>query len=69
VPDVFGWIARLGVERDEMRRVFNGGLGYVAIVPAAQAGAALEACENSGCEAWLVGEIVQGEGVEYAEGG
>ncbi len=69
VPDVFGWIARLGVERDEMRRVFNGGLGYVAIVPAAQAGAALEACENSGCEAWLVGEIVPGEGVEYAEGG
>ena len=27
----------LGVERDEMRRVFNGGLGYVAIVPAAEA--------------------------------
>ena len=44
-PAVFGWIAGLGVERDEMRRVFNGGLGYVAIVPAAEAAAALEACE------------------------
>ena len=28
------WLAGLGVERDEMRRVFNGGLGYVAVVPA-----------------------------------
>ena len=64
-PAVFGWIAGLGVERDEMRRVFNGGLGYVAIVPAGEVAAALEACEGAGCEAWLVGEIVPGEGVEY----
>jgi phosphoribosylformylglycinamidine cyclo-ligase len=54
------------VERDEMRRVFNGGLGYVAVVPAAEVTAALEACCAAGCEAWQVGEIVQGEGVEYA---
>jgi phosphoribosylformylglycinamidine cyclo-ligase len=67
VPDVFGWVAGLGVDRDEMRRVFNGGLGYVAIVPSGEAATALETCENSGCEAWLVGEIVQGEGVQYAE--
>ena len=33
-PAVLPWLAGLGVERDEMRRVFNGGLGYVAIVPA-----------------------------------
>ena len=66
-PAVFGWLAGLGVERDEMRRVFNGGLGYVAIVPAAEAQAAVEACRAAGCEAWQVGEIVPGEGVEYAE--
>ena len=29
---VFGWLASLGVEEDEMRRVFNLGLGYVAFV-------------------------------------
>jgi phosphoribosylaminoimidazole (AIR) synthetase len=50
-----------------MRRVFNGGLGYVAIVPAAAAAAALAACQAAGCDAWQVGEIAQGEGVEYAE--
>ena len=48
---------------DEMRRVFNGGLGYVAIVPAGPtAPAALAACAGAGCEAWLVGEIVAGDG-------
>ena len=64
-PAVFGWLAGLGVERDEMRRVFNGGLGYVAIVPAAETAAALAACAGAGCEAWQVGEVVPGKGVEY----
>ena len=62
---VLTWLAGLGVERDEMRRVYNGGLGYVAIVPAAEAPAALAACAGAGCEAWQVGEIVAGAGVEY----
>ena len=31
-PAVFGWLAR-HVEEDELRRVFNLGIGYVAIVP------------------------------------
>jgi phosphoribosylformylglycinamidine cyclo-ligase len=57
----------MGVERDELRRVFNGGLGYVAVVPAEEAAAALAACEGAGCEAWQVGEVVPGEGVEYVE--
>jgi phosphoribosylformylglycinamidine cyclo-ligase len=64
-PAVLTWLAGLGVERDEMRRVYNGGLGYVAIVPAAEAPAALAACAGAGCEAWQVGEIVAGVGVEY----
>jgi phosphoribosylformylglycinamidine cyclo-ligase len=66
-PAVFEWLAGLGVERDEMRRVFNGGVGYVAIVPAGCVAPALEACEGAGCEAWLVGEVVHGEGVDYLE--
>jgi phosphoribosylformylglycinamidine cyclo-ligase len=66
-PPVYEWLAGLGVERDEMRRVFNGGLGFVAIVPPGCVALALEACESAGCEAWLVGEIVQGEGVDYLE--
>jgi phosphoribosylformylglycinamidine cyclo-ligase len=66
-PAVLLWLAELGVERDEMRRVFNGGIGYVAIVPAAEAAAAVAACAGAGCEAWLAGEVVPGTGVEYLE--
>ena len=47
-----------------MRRVFNGGLGYVAVVPPGDVAAALAACEAAGCEATLVGEVVAGEGVD-----
>jgi phosphoribosylformylglycinamidine cyclo-ligase len=65
-PAVFTWLAGLGVERDEMRRVFNGGLGFVAVVQAADAAQALRACAAEGCEAWRIGEVVPGEGVEYA---
>jgi phosphoribosylformylglycinamidine cyclo-ligase len=35
-PPVFGWLAR-HVEEDELRRVFNLGIGYVAVVPAGDA--------------------------------
>ncbi len=36
-PPVFGWLADHGVEEDEARRVFNLGIGYCAVVPAADA--------------------------------
>ena len=32
---VFGWLADHGVPEDELRRVFNLGIGYCAVVPAA----------------------------------
>jgi phosphoribosylformylglycinamidine cyclo-ligase len=35
-PPVFGWLAR-HVEEDELRRVFNLGIGYCAVVPEADA--------------------------------
>ena len=37
-PPVFAWLEEHGVEEDELRRVFNLGIGYCAIVPAADAG-------------------------------
>ncbi len=36
-PAVFGWLAEHGVSEDELRRVFNVGIGYCAVVPAAEA--------------------------------
>jgi phosphoribosylformylglycinamidine cyclo-ligase len=38
-PPVFGWLASRGVAEDELRRVFNLGIGLCAVVPEAPAGA------------------------------
>ena len=37
-PPVFAWLAEQGVEEDELRRVFNLGIGMCAVVPEAPAG-------------------------------
>jgi phosphoribosylformylglycinamidine cyclo-ligase len=34
-PPVFGWLSNQGVEEDELRRVFNLGIGMCAVVPKA----------------------------------
>jgi phosphoribosylformylglycinamidine cyclo-ligase len=57
-PAVFGWLASLGVEEEEMRRVFNLGLGYAAYVPAGQVETALAAARRGGVEGWVAGEVV-----------
>jgi phosphoribosylformylglycinamidine cyclo-ligase len=38
-PAVFGWLARRGVAEEELRRVFNLGIGMCAVVPSAPDGA------------------------------
>jgi phosphoribosylformylglycinamidine cyclo-ligase len=38
-PPVFHWLAEQGVEEDELRRVFNLGIGMCAVVPEPPAGA------------------------------
>jgi len=37
---VFGWLAERGVPEEELRRVFNLGIGYCAVIPSAAAGPA-----------------------------
>lgn len=39
-PPVYGWLDERGVPEDEQRRVFNLGVGFCAVVPAAEAGRA-----------------------------
>jgi phosphoribosylformylglycinamidine cyclo-ligase len=39
-PPVYGWLDERGVPEDEQRRVFNLGVGFCAVVPAADAGRA-----------------------------
>ena len=38
-PPVFAWLAEQGVAEDELRRVFNLGVGMCAVVPEAPTGA------------------------------
>tara|TARA_R100000027_G_scaffold67677_1_gene67660 strand:- start:5643 stop:6683 length:1041 start_codon:yes stop_codon:yes gene_type:complete len=58
---VFDVIAKLGeVEELEMYRTFNMGVGLVAVVPADQADAALEAIRNDGGDAYRVGSVIEG---------
>ena len=55
-PDVFQWLAENGVAEDELRRVFNIGIGYCAIVPAADVQP----------DDLLIGRITRGSGVSWA---
>jgi len=66
-PAVFGLVRSLGeVPEDEMRRVFNLGVGFCTVVPPAEAEAGLEALRGIGCNAWWIGEVTEGGGVEFA---
>jgi phosphoribosylformylglycinamidine cyclo-ligase len=66
-PAVFDWLARTGgVERDEMLRAFNCGIGMAVVVPANRADAALELAAQAGERAAVIGRVVAGDGVRVA---
>lgn len=57
-PPVFAWLAEHGVAEDELRRVFNLGVGYCAVVPAADVADA----------DLVIGRVEAGvDGVEWAD--
>jgi phosphoribosylformylglycinamidine cyclo-ligase len=65
-PPVFALIRALGnVREGEMRRVFNLGIGFCAVVPTGEADKGLETLRGVGCAAWRIGEVVEGGGVEF----
>ena len=62
VPPIFDEIARLGdVSREEMRRVFNLGLGMVLVVDPTAVELVLGALAGAGQKPAVVGEVVPGE--------
>jgi phosphoribosylformylglycinamidine cyclo-ligase len=69
-PRIFSVVAEAGgVAADEMVRVFNLGLGMLAVVPAGAAvAAAVEALAGAGHAAWEVGRITDGGGVAVVDG-
>ena len=65
-PQVFGFIRSLSsVAEEEMRRVFNLGVGFCAVVPKLEVEKALEVLRGVGCEARRIGEVVEEGGVEF----
>jgi len=60
-PTVFDWLQRAGnIERDEMYRTFNCGLGMTLCVAATDADKAMEILRASGEQPVLVGEVRRG---------
>jgi phosphoribosylformylglycinamidine cyclo-ligase len=72
VPSVIRLVAALaGIDDEEARATFNGGLGMVVAVPAAAAAVTIEAVRAAGVAAWLVGDVVDAAAAgptRYVEG-
>jgi phosphoribosylformylglycinamidine cyclo-ligase len=72
IPALFGVLSRLGqVDREEMFRVFNMGIGLILVVPAHLATPVLNKAAALGEQCWQIGEIVSWSGsepeVEYVD--
>ena len=62
-PPVFRLIAQAGnIPEKDMFNTFNMGVGMCLTVPDAQADTALDILRSQGEEAYIIGEVVQGEG-------
>jgi phosphoribosylformylglycinamidine cyclo-ligase len=70
IPPIFELLRKSGdIPRDEMFRVFNMGVGMVAVVPPGSASAVLRTLRKAGETAWVVGTVVKGDGeVKILEG-
>jgi phosphoribosylformylglycinamidine cyclo-ligase len=67
VPAVFRTLQTAGgVAPEEMDRVFNMGVGMIAIVDSGAASQLVEAVTGAGVDAWVIGSVEPGAGVRYA---
>jgi phosphoribosylformylglycinamidine cyclo-ligase len=61
MPSIFNWLQQAGnVERLEMYRTFNCGVGMVLCIAAEDRDLALRLLGEAGEDAWLIGEIIPG---------
>ena len=64
VPPVFRWLEEAGgVTPDEMDRVFNMGIGMIAVAPGGAVPALEAAARAAGVETWIIGDVGSGDGV------
>jgi phosphoribosylformylglycinamidine cyclo-ligase len=67
VPPLFRTLQQAGdVATEEMDRVFNMGIGMIAVVDRAAAAAVIEAAATHDVEGWIIGSVDPGDGVQYA---
>jgi len=68
-PPVFRVLTRAGkVSIDEMRRVFNLGVGLIAVAARDDVDAVVQAAERAKIPAWMIGEVHAGKtGVRFSE--
>ncbi|HEY6394512.1 MAG TPA: AIR synthase-related protein, partial [Candidatus Binataceae bacterium] len=68
VPAIFDLIEQLGkIDRGEMDRTFNNGIGMAAIVPASEADRIVAHLRRRHCGASVIGEVRRGKrGVTFA---
>ncbi|MDP8964291.1 MAG: phosphoribosylformylglycinamidine cyclo-ligase [Cyanobacteriota bacterium] len=63
IPPIFQWLAEAGqVSGESMFNTFNMGIGFVLLVPSAQAEQALSWFESQGIAAYKIGEVIEGTG-------
>jgi phosphoribosylformylglycinamidine cyclo-ligase len=68
VPNVFRQLGDAGgVPLDEQFRAFNMGVGLMALVDGADAGALLQSAAQAGVRGWVAGEVVPGSGTVRLE--
>ena len=61
VPKIFKEIQLQGnVDEEEMRRVFNLGVGYCVVVPSNRAELTMDIIREEGIECWEIGEVYEG---------
>lgn len=69
IPPIFSFIEEKGsIERKEMFEVFNMGIGFVLAVPEDDMPKAIEALEENGEKAFIIGRVKKGEGVTFGGG-
>src|ERR1051326_243493 len=69
IPPVFSWLQMLGsIDDDEMFRVFNMGIGFVAIVGSYFADSIQRQLEEMRVKTYVIGEVREGApGVEFVD--
>ena len=67
LPPVFGWLSgQGGLQRDELLKTFNSGIGMVAIVSPEKADLARRCFEADGQTVHEIGRVIAGAGVTYS---